>query len=190
MSMSLTSFTFSSGTILKSTLTPDDDEDVEYTTVTTGAAQAGRGGAVQKRNARQTTYLQGAPETPHSVIDWKRNTFEISGMKRHLSALRMKRSTFSSTRYWTWFDAEEYKVKYEAETDNTWTVFSYDGSVLATFTSKVQRLFNRTSMPVMCLSEGLVDEDERRFIMLVLLYSETKRLESLRERPLSVFMRS
>ncbi|KAJ7034620.1 hypothetical protein C8F04DRAFT_1259850 [Mycena alexandri] len=178
--MSFTTFAFNSPTILNSTFTPDDDDDVEYTTSTTV-------NGVKKRSSRQITYLQGAPETANSVIDWKRNTFEISGMKRHMSDLRTKRSTFSSTRYWTWFDAEEYKVKYEAELDKTWTVFSYDGSVLATFTAAVQRLFNSNSMPVLSLSEGIVDEDERRFIILVLLYSETKRLESLRERPLAVF---
>ncbi|KAJ7719275.1 hypothetical protein B0H16DRAFT_1739470 [Mycena metata] len=178
--MSFTTFTLDSPKILKSTFTPDVEDDVEYTTTTTV-------NGAKKRSSRQVTYLRGAPETANSIIDWKRNTFEISGMKRHMSDVRTKRGAFSSTRYWTWFDAEEYKVKYEAEMDKTWTVFSYDGSVLATFTSTVHRMFHNSSMPVLSLSEGIADEDERRFIILILLYSETKRLESVRERPLAVF---
>ncbi|KAJ6529332.1 hypothetical protein B0H19DRAFT_531593 [Mycena capillaripes] len=168
-----TTLTFDSPKILKSALRCVDDRDVKYTTTT-----------VRAHSSRQTTSLDGAPGTPNAVIDWKRGTFEISGARRHMADLKTKRVTFSSSRYWSWFDCEEYKVKYAAVEDNTWTVFSYSGTVLATFTSKIRRMFNDNALPVLRISSAIRDEDERLFIILVLLYSETKRLESLKERPL------
>ncbi|KAJ7908693.1 hypothetical protein B0H13DRAFT_2016278 [Mycena leptocephala] len=171
-----TTLIFDSPKILKSTLRDDDDREVKYITTT----------VQQGRSNRHTTSLEGAPGTPNAVIDWKKKTFEISGSKRNMADLRSRRARFSSSRYWSWFDCEEYKVKYEAEMENTWTVFSYSGTVLATFTSQVQRIFKDNAQPVLRISESIQDEVERRFIILVLLYSETKRLESLKERPLSV----
>ncbi|KAJ7148090.1 hypothetical protein C8R43DRAFT_1108119 [Mycena crocata] len=169
--------TFDSEKILTSALRDVDDGAVEYTTQT-----------VKNGSSRQTTSLQleRSPGTPQAVIHWKQNCFEISGSRRDIGELKMKRATFSSSRYWTWFDNEEYKVKYAAETGHTWTVSSYDGTVLATFTSNIHRFFNENSRPILRLSASISDEDEQQFIILVLLYSETKRLESIKQRPLSV----
>ncbi|KAJ7106239.1 hypothetical protein C8R44DRAFT_987381 [Mycena epipterygia] len=168
-------FTFDSAKILSSTIRSREERPIEYTTTT-----------VKKKTgpSQHSTALEGAPGTPDALIDWKRNTFAIAGSTRYISELRTKRATFSSSRFWSWFDCEEYKVKYESEQDNTWTMFSYSGSVLATFTSNIQRVFHKNSLPVLCMSPSVRDEDERRFIILVLLYSETKRLQSLKERPL------
>ncbi|KAJ6481326.1 hypothetical protein C8R47DRAFT_1218492 [Mycena vitilis] len=161
--MSLTTLTFASPKILRSTIRSDDPE-VKYTTNT-----------VKKQSSRQTTTLEGPPGIGDAVIDWKGNTFEMSGSTRHISELRTKRATFSTSRYWSWFDEEEYKLKYG---ERTWTVYSYDGSVLATFATNTHRFFRDNTMPVIHMSPSLADEEERRFIILVLLYSETIRKDS------------
>ncbi|KAJ7093432.1 hypothetical protein B0H15DRAFT_799228 [Mycena belliarum] len=156
---------------------------------------------VRKGSSRQSTSLVGAPGSPDTEIDWKRNTFTISGETRHVGELRKKRATFSScailfprfisacanhisgklkSRYWSWFECEEYRVKYDSELENTWMVSSYSGTVLATFSSNIHRVFHGNSLPALNLSSSIHDEDKRRFIILVLLYSEIKRLESLR----------
>ncbi|KAJ7670714.1 hypothetical protein DFH06DRAFT_1320637 [Mycena polygramma] len=167
-----TTLTFHSFNILDSDLCSDDGQQTIYTTST-----------VRARSRRQTTSLRlaGAPGTLDARIDWRRNTFEIAGLRRDMADLRTKQGTFSSSHYWSWFDCEEYKVKYAAEEDNTWTVFSYSGTVLATFTSKIRRILHDNDLPVLRISPRIRDEDERCFVILVLLYSETKRLESLKE---------
>ncbi|KAJ7794540.1 hypothetical protein B0H14DRAFT_2621815 [Mycena olivaceomarginata] len=126
---------------------------------------------VKTRSSRQNTSLEGA-ETSTSKIDWKRQTFEIAGSTRKIAQIRTKRAAFSSSRYWTWLDQEEYRVKYEAEMDRTWTVYSYDGTILATFTAYTRRFLRDNSMPVLSVSE----EYHRRGTS-----NKTKRLESLRE---------
>ncbi|KAJ7859374.1 hypothetical protein B0H14DRAFT_3446751 [Mycena olivaceomarginata] len=162
--------------ILDSEIHCGEDHALEYTTRT-----------VKTRSSRQTTSLEGA-ETSTSKIDWKRQTFEIAGSTRKIAQMRTKRAAFSSSRYWTWLDQEEYRVKYEAEMDRTWTVYSYDGTILATFTAYTRRFLRDNSMPVLSVSESITDENEQQFLILILLYSETKRLESLRERPLSPYV--
>ncbi|KAJ7258384.1 hypothetical protein B0H12DRAFT_1109771 [Mycena haematopus] len=176
--MSFTTLVFDSPKILNSRICGEDDPDLTYTTYT-----------IQNRSSRQTTSLHGSPGRPKAIIDWTRRTFEIRGAKRNIEQLRSKRGTFSSSRFWSWFDAEEYRVKWAAEIEHTWTVYSYDGTVLATFTPRTRRLFHPNTMPVLKVSPSVVDEDEGEFLMLILLYSETKRMESLRKRPLSVFTR-
>ncbi|KAJ7745585.1 hypothetical protein DFH07DRAFT_833504 [Mycena maculata] len=170
----LTTFTFDSAKILNSTVRSAHEHSVQYRVTT------------QKRgSSRQTTSLEGTSGTPLATIDWKSKTFEISGSRRDMADLRIRRGTFSSSYYWSWFDCEEYKVKYSAELDHTWTVYSYSGTVLATFTSNIQRVFKDNSLPMLCISQSIRDEDERQFIILVLIYSEAKRLDSLKQRPLS-----
>jgi len=174
--MSFTTLTFDSPKILRSNIYFEHDPDVEYTTST-----------VKKRTSRQTTTLAapGAPPgTPNAtaIIDWKRNTFEINGSTRKVEELRTKRATFSSSRYWSWFEEEEYRVKYAAEAEHTWSVYSYDGTALATFATNIHRFFHDNSRPVMHMSPSITDEDERQFLILILLYSETKRMERLKER--------
>ncbi|KAJ7306215.1 hypothetical protein DFH08DRAFT_824871 [Mycena albidolilacea] len=167
--MAFTTLIFNSSRILDSEIHCGEDHALEYTTRT-----------VKTRSSRQTTSLEGA-ETSTSKIDWKRQTFEIAGSTRKIAQMRTKRAAFSSSRYWTWLDQEEYRVKYEAEMDRTWTVYSYDGTILATFTAYTRRFLRDNSMPVLSISENITDENEQQFLILILLYSETKRLESLRE---------
>ncbi|KAJ6481325.1 hypothetical protein C8R47DRAFT_595556 [Mycena vitilis] len=163
---------FDSFNIIDSDLCSDNGQKTIYTTST-----------VRARSRRQTTSLRlaGAPGTQDARIDWKRNTFEIARLKRDMAELRTRQGTFSSSHYWSWFDCEEYKVKYAAEEDNTWTVVSYSGTVLATFTSRIRRILHDDDLPVLRISPRIRDENERCFVILVLLYSETKRLEGLKE---------
>ncbi|KAJ7683465.1 hypothetical protein B0H17DRAFT_1205162 [Mycena rosella] len=166
---SFATLTFDSAKILKTTLRAADDDErpLEYATTT---ASSGSG--------RQSTSLVGAQGSRDAVIDWKQKTFSVADSTRPIRELRKKRATFSSSRYWSWFDCEECKVKYQ---DNAWTVFSYSGSVLAVFTPNTHR-GGRKALPVLRLASSVCDEEERRFIILVLLYSETKRQEGLRQR--------
>jgi len=171
----LTIFTFDSAKILNSALRSAHERSVAYTITTEKIG-----------SSRRTTALKGPDGAAPAIIDWKRKTFEISGSRRDMADLRTTRGTFSSSHYWSWFDCEEYKVKYASEVDNSWTVYSYSGQVLATFTSNIRRVLKDNSLPTLSLAPSIRDEDERQFIILLLLYSETKRLNSLKKRPLSV----
>jgi hypothetical protein len=88
-------------------------------------------------------------------------------------------------------------VKYEAETAHTWTVrsftghrshhsshpalpfqfqvYAYDGTVLATLATRIHYFFRDDSLPLLEISPSVTDERELQFIILILLYSETKR---------------
>ncbi|KAF7326309.1 hypothetical protein MKEN_00484300 [Mycena kentingensis (nom. inval.)] len=170
------SLAFSTSKILSGEL-HDVDKEVEYTV-----------GTVKRGSTRLTTALRepGAGKEPTALIDWRARLFEISGHRKRVVEMKSTKGAFSSSRYWSWFDEEEYRVKYSAEMAHTWTLYSYTGDVLATLTSAVHRLLAQNSLPVLRIASTVTDEDERRFIVLVLLYSETKRLESVKERPISV----
>ncbi|KAF7318445.1 hypothetical protein HMN09_00353700 [Mycena chlorophos] len=179
---------FSSPKILSSTLLHSDDKEVAYTVNT---VRVGR----QKATTTLLEYVDTAEGGAHGqqvqvgTIDWRAKTFEVGlggGERRKVHDLYTKRGTFSSSRYWSWFDQDEYKVKYSAETEHTWTLFSYSGQAIATLTSRVQRIIGASSLPTIRILSNIQSDDERRFIILVLLYSETKRLESITERPLSM----
>jgi hypothetical protein len=88
-------------------------------------------------------------------------------------------------------------VKYEAEIAHTWTVrsftghsshhsshralpfqfqvYAYDGTVLAMLTTRIHHLFHDDSLPLLKISPSVTDDRELQFILLILLYSETKR---------------
>nr|GAT55712.1 predicted protein [Mycena chlorophos]GAT55713.1 predicted protein [Mycena chlorophos] len=179
---------FSSPKILSSTLLHSDDKEVAYTVNT---VRVGR----QKATTTLLEYVDTAEGGAHGqqvqvgTIDWRAKTFEVGlggGERRKVHDLYTKRGTFSSSRYWSWFDQDEYKVKYSAEAEHTWTLFSYSGQAIATLTSRVQRIIGASSLPTIRILSNIQTDDERRFIILVLLYSETKRLESITERPLSM----
>ncbi|KAJ7484144.1 hypothetical protein FB451DRAFT_1554746 [Mycena latifolia] len=160
---SFSTFTFDSAKILDTTIRSADERPLMYTTTTTGDS------------AEKRTALAGAQGSRDAAIDWKQDTFSIGYATRAVGELRTKRTLFSSSRYWIWFESEECKVKYE---NNAWTVLSYSGSLLAEFTpNKYTKRGGRNALPVLRLAPSVRDEDERRFIILVLLYSETKRLD-------------
>lgn len=85
-------------------------------------------------------------------------------------------------------------MKYEAEIAHTWTVrlpyeakrsfsliisqfqvFAYDGTVLAMLTTRIHHFFHDDSLPSLQISPSVTDDRELQFILLILLYSETKR---------------
>ncbi|KAJ7894317.1 hypothetical protein B0H14DRAFT_2683937 [Mycena olivaceomarginata] len=175
--MSFAIFTFDCPKILKSNIHCEDD--LEYTTSTVNKPSS---------RSRQTTSLlaprpPGTPNGPAAIIDWAQGTFEVAGRTRRIDELCAKRGTFSSSRYWTWLTAEEYRVKYEAETAHTWTVYAYDGTVLATLTTRIHYFFHDDSLPLLEISPSVTDDRELQFIILILLYSETKRRDrSLKKR--------
>ncbi|KAJ7688871.1 hypothetical protein B0H17DRAFT_1202730 [Mycena rosella] len=155
-------FTFDSPKILKSAVYREDGDDrsLQYTIATT-----------KQTFARQrTTVRDGAVA---AEIDWRERTFEIAGERHGVDGLKRKVSNFSETRYWKWLNGrgEEYKVKY-FNADETWTVKASTGEIVAEFTSQL----GRGKLPVLRMVEDQ-DDIERWFLLLVLLYSETKRLD-------------
>lgn len=59
---------------------------------------------------------------------------------------------------------------------NTFQVTASTGEVVAEFTSTVERALRSNLFPVWRIARDVRDE-ERQFLLLILLYSETKRLE-------------
>ncbi|KAJ6529917.1 hypothetical protein DFH09DRAFT_1184887 [Mycena vulgaris] len=182
--MAFTTFTFDCPKILKSNIHCEDD--LEYTTSTVNKPSS---------RSRQTTSLgaprpPGTPNGPAAIIDWAQDTFEVAGRTRRIDELCAKRGTFSSTRYWNWFTAEEYRVKYEGEIAHTWTVYAYDGTVLAMLTTHIHHFFHDDSLPLLRISPSVTDDSELQFILLILLYSETKRRDrSLKKRMVANFIK-
>ncbi|KAJ6540392.1 hypothetical protein B0H19DRAFT_1175580 [Mycena capillaripes] len=156
-------FTFDSERILKSTIR--DDRSTRYTTNT-----------VKQTLLRHTTTLEDSSGGACATINWRDRTFEIGGRTDSIDQLKRKVSNFSLTRYWRWSDGEEYKVKY-SEADNKWTVTVDTGEVVAEFASSILRTFKPSSLPVWRIARVIGDEDERHFLLLLLLYSETRRLD-------------
>ncbi|KAJ7636675.1 hypothetical protein FB45DRAFT_907074 [Roridomyces roridus] len=171
MSSGFSTFTFDTHNILDGSLRSVPDQSVAYSIRT---EETGPGSSRERR--RTILQLQGGAGAP-ACIDWKQKTFEISGVTRNISEVRTSRGRFkfSPSHHWSWFDCEEYKLKYGAEVEHSWTVYSYSGETLATFTSNVRHLHNKKALPVLSICPSIRDEEERRFIILVLLYSETKR---------------
>ncbi|KAJ7093430.1 hypothetical protein B0H15DRAFT_799226 [Mycena belliarum] len=120
------SFTFDSAKILNTTLRSlsDDGGALIYTTTTVTTRDPGS----VKRQA--TSLMREGQDSRDAVIDWKQSTFSVAEATRPIAELRKKRTTFASSRYWSWFDCEECKVKYEG---SMWTVLSYSGTLLAEF---------------------------------------------------------
>ncbi|CAK5282129.1 unnamed protein product [Mycena citricolor] len=74
---------------------------------------------------------------------------------------------------------EEYQLKYSNSAD-AWTVrrvSDANGTVLAELKSSISPIFGQTSLPLLRISPTVRSEEERLFFLLVLVYSETKRLD-------------
>ncbi|KAJ6623291.1 hypothetical protein B0H10DRAFT_2010756 [Mycena sp. CBHHK59/15] len=160
-------FTLSSHKILKCSICSDSEYDIRYMTTTT-----------KKGYARHHTALEdGTSGAAGATIDWRERTFEISGTRQDVAQMKTQKSMFSGTRYWRWLDGEEYKVKYWGG-ENTWQVLTPTEEVVAAFTSYIGRIFSEDSLPILRISHNIREEAQRRFLILILLYSETKRLDS------------
>ncbi|KAK6967096.1 hypothetical protein R3P38DRAFT_837317 [Favolaschia claudopus] len=168
------SFTFDSERITKSAiLSARGNRSVHYTSNTS-----------KNLFARQCTTVEDATGTIRGAIDWKERTFEImgeGGKKESVDLLKRKdpSQTFAtSTRFWRWSSqGEEYKVRYSNST-STWivTVLS-TGELVSELTSTIERVFKSNTLPTWNISRDVRNETERLFILMVLLYSETKRLD-------------
>ncbi|KAF7324198.1 hypothetical protein MKEN_00642800 [Mycena kentingensis (nom. inval.)] len=125
--------------------------------------------------SRPPTLLEAAASGAKATIDWKARTFEIGGTLQAVDGLKKKTSSFSGTRYWRWGEGEEYKVRYG---DNMWIISSSDSAdPIATLTSATAHVFKANPLPVLKIAQSLRVEEQRQFLILVLLYSETKRLD-------------
>ncbi|KAJ7431602.1 hypothetical protein FB451DRAFT_1486607 [Mycena latifolia] len=153
-------FTFDSQKILKSAIYRAEDRFLQYITAT----------EKQGFTRHRTTVRDGAVT---AEIDWRDRTFQIAGDRHGVALLKRKLSNFSETRYWKWLDGEEYKVRY-SNADEMWTVHVSTGVLVAELSSYGHK---PKVLPVLRISEDIRESDERRFLLLVLLYSETKRLD-------------
>ncbi|KAJ7182474.1 hypothetical protein C8R43DRAFT_1116116 [Mycena crocata] len=162
------SLTFESDKILKSAIRDSNDRTLRYNTNTT-----------KQGFSRHRTTLEAAStsrSTGATTIDWRQRTFEIAGKTHSIDLLKRKLSKFSEKRYWKWCDDDEYKVKF-ATSSNNWSVTNLAGDVIAELDPYTEHTFKPSSPAVIRLARDIRDEEERRFIVLVLLYSETKRLD-------------
>ncbi|KAJ7639951.1 hypothetical protein DFH06DRAFT_1137963 [Mycena polygramma] len=66
-------------------------------------------------------------------------------------------------------------IKYGS--NDTWTVTSPNGAVVTSLTSSVEHTSGLTTLPVLHMARNIHEEPERQFLLLVLLYSEAKRLD-------------
>ncbi|KAJ7307654.1 hypothetical protein DFH08DRAFT_492973 [Mycena albidolilacea] len=155
------SFAFDSERITKSSIQSTETHS-RYTTRT-----------VKHVLSRHCTILEDSTGTVCGTIDWRERTLELGGKKASIEQLKRKVSNFSMTRYWKWVDGDEYKVKYA---ENMWIVTASMGEVVAEFTSTVERALRSNLFPVWRIARDVRDE-ERQFLLLILLYSETKRLD-------------
>ncbi|KAJ7132705.1 hypothetical protein C8R46DRAFT_1048407 [Mycena filopes] len=159
-------YTFESERILKSVIGSGSGE---YTTSTT-----------KQGFSRHRTTVEDRSGAACAAIDWRERTFEIGGNSQAIEGLKRKVSNYTMTRYWRWQHGEEYKVRW-TDVENAWTVTTSTGAVLASIHSfRDGGLLKPSVLPVLKLARSLAgagEEEQRRFVLLVLLYSETRRLD-------------
>ncbi|KAJ7448686.1 hypothetical protein B0H11DRAFT_340636 [Mycena galericulata] len=159
------SYTFDSENILRSGIR-GKDRSLQYRTNT-----------VKHYFSRDHTTIEDASGHTRGTINWQeRRSFQISERRNEIPSLKRKLSTFSWTRYWKRTEGEEYQVKYSS-VENTWTVKTSTGETIGELHSRVERLFKANSTPTLFIGGDIRDEDEQLFILMVLLYSETRRLD-------------
>ncbi|KAF7320558.1 hypothetical protein HMN09_00139800 [Mycena chlorophos] len=136
---------------------------------------------------RDNTTLSVEATGAEATINWRAKTFRIgtgsaSGGEQTRPVDGLKRKAgFSAARYWRWGEGEEYKVRYAA---GAWVVASTSGTFLASLSSATTQILPGRPAPVpvapmLRLSRSLGDDAQRHFLVLVLLYSETRRLERM-----------
>ncbi|KAJ7089995.1 hypothetical protein C8R44DRAFT_818380 [Mycena epipterygia] len=107
-------------------------------------------------------------------INWGRPSFEIGGQKYNCWKMWRPRVWLSMhhARNWTW-GGQTYAVRLSEE----WTMTTPQGEV-ARFRPHKFHLLGESEHAVLQISPAVEDEQLRVFIILVMLWSETKRKES------------
>ncbi|KAH8810398.1 hypothetical protein DL96DRAFT_1627069 [Flagelloscypha sp. PMI_526] len=136
-------------------------------------------------NKKQTTVLhgtsgdQGGAASVLGVIDWKHEEFEVHGQRKKLSEICYKPGwLMSKTREWTWgVGAQKFSVEWE---NNTWIMETLPQksreAMLSPFAS---HWFTKDEAATVEISPK-ADQFHVVFMILILCYMETKRLEQRR----------
>ncbi|CAK5284589.1 unnamed protein product [Mycena citricolor] len=159
-------YDFESERLTKGTIRSADDGSRRWTLETTR----------QTFNGRSKTTIENRAGTLVGTIDWRERVFEIAGSAFGIDVLKRKVSNFSATRYWRWKSGEEYKVRY-SNTDDAWQASLATGETVGELKSSITPLFREPSLPVLRLSSTIRDDEERVFMLMLLVYSEMKRLD-------------
>ncbi|KAJ7292169.1 hypothetical protein C8J57DRAFT_1458668, partial [Mycena rebaudengoi] len=105
-------------------------------------------------------------------IDWRDKSFEIAGRTQKIKRISSSGGWFSLSRDWKW-GAHTYTLKYSRK---GWTAKTSMGEV-AHYNSYKPHLFRSSDHAAIQISPAIQDQHEIVFLILVMLYSETKRLE-------------
>lgn len=117
----------------------------------------------------------GAASGTSAAIRWRERRFETGGVKRDWSTFKYKPAgIFSKTRKWHW-SGESFTVKFLID-DDKW-IASSDSSrhpTRATFYPYKYHFFGPSEPGYISFSPDVSDEDTI-FLILVMIYSETRR---------------
>ncbi|GLB34685.1 hypothetical protein LshimejAT787_0202500 [Lyophyllum shimeji] len=164
-------YTFVSKDLLNTAIIPDEPHHwIAYSTSTTSNVLGPKLTLLTPSVVRNTygPALDGA-------IDWKEETFVIGGRSAKWANLKCKLSRRSgSAREWKWF-GERFTVKYESGTGR-WTAKSGSPAHAddAVFTVRKHRIFGADDPATIEFALNVSARD-MVFLILVLIYSETKR---------------
>ncbi|KAG5641830.1 hypothetical protein DXG03_004133 [Asterophora parasitica] len=164
----MSSFTFSDKDILNSELHP------AFPAVAYGIKT--HSGIFGRKTTELTPFSHGTPYRGiPGEIDWKSKKFQIGGVKRKWSSLKSKGGAFSSGKEWHWL-GRSYVVRYH---DKEWTVTSHfwGNAAGAFFRLRRSHLFRSNEPASISFSQDIQSSEDMVFLILVLLYSETKRRE-------------
>ncbi|KAJ7445104.1 hypothetical protein FB451DRAFT_1568233 [Mycena latifolia] len=122
---------------------------------------------------RKTTTLKTAGFLSSSAgkIHWRDKSFEIGGRTKKWRKVESSAGWFTSGREWEW-SGHTYTVKHS---HNKWTATNSQGSTVAHFAPHKFYLFSSSEHASLNISPEIQDEHQRAFLILVMLYSETKR---------------
>ncbi|KAG6910186.1 hypothetical protein DXG01_012635 [Tephrocybe rancida] len=137
---------------------------------------------------------KGSAPPARATIYWKDSALEVGGSRKHLDSVSSKVGGFFSlcvssihpstielttrgsprTREWRW-STQAYTVAFN---NNQWTAAPTHNphAAAATLSPYKRHFFSSSEQPVLSLAPGLGAEEET-FLILVMLYMETKRLE-------------
>ncbi|CAK5266562.1 unnamed protein product [Mycena citricolor] len=126
-------------------------------------------------STRTETTIENRVGTICGVIDWEKKSFRIGNKVEWVDTMKRKAGMLSAVRYWKWLKGEEFRIQYMNSGDS-WTASNDRGEIVAELKlSAVSFGAGETSVPVLRMSLTLRNEDDRLFLLLVLLYSEAKR---------------